>query len=97
MKNEPVINQTDYNPLPLIRASELAQFSFCQRAWWLTVAKGHQPHHQASLNQGVLTHNRHYQHVQTAQRWRYASFFLLGGGGLLLVVIIVWTLLISNL
>ncbi|MFN8454613.1 MAG: hypothetical protein U0401_08065 [Anaerolineae bacterium] len=94
MKNEPLSGQPDPHHLPVIRASELAQFSFCRRAWWLATVKGNQPKNQAALSRGVFTHNRHFQHVQTAQRWRYASVFLLSGGGLLLLAILLWQLLI---
>ncbi len=94
MKNEPAPGQADSRPAPIIRASELAQFSFCRRAWWLAAIKGHRPHNQATLAYGVTTHNRHYQQVHTAQRWRYASFFLLGGGSLLLLALVVWQLLL---
>lgn len=91
MKNEP----GDQPKVPIIRASELAQFSFCQRAWWLAVAQGYPPKNQGTLSHGVSAHNRHFQHVQTAQRWHKASVFLLGGGGLLLLAVLLWQLLIS--
>lgn len=93
MRNEPVPGQADKQHV--IRASELAQFSFCRRAWWLAAVKGHKPQNQAALSRGILTHNRHFQHVQTAQRWRYASFFLFCGGGLLLLMVLLWHILNS--
>lgn len=93
MRNEPVPGRSDNQHV--IRASELAQFSFCQRAWWLAVVKDHTPKNQVSLSRGILTHNRHFHQIQTAQRWRYASFFLLYSGGLLLVVVLLWHILNS--
>ncbi|MBE7469003.1 MAG: hypothetical protein DPW09_27090 [Anaerolineae bacterium] len=70
--------------LPLIRASELAQFSFCQRAWWLNTIKQIPPNNQAVLKHGTQIHRLHTRQVHSALRWRQASFFLLAGGGLLL-------------
>jgi hypothetical protein len=72
--------------LPLIRASELAQFSFCRRAWWLGVVKGLPSRQQATLERGIRTHRRHADQVQATIRWRQVSLFLWAGGILLLVV-----------
>lgn len=74
------------NTLPLIHASELAQFSFCQRAWWLSNVKQIPSRNQAVLKHGTQIHRLHTKQVHTALRWRQASFFLLAGGGLLLGV-----------
>jgi hypothetical protein len=79
--------------LPLIRASELAQYSFCQRAWWLGTVKGIPSQNQASLTRGVAAHNRHHQQVRAALGWRYASFFLWGSGGIALIAATAWYLL----
>jgi hypothetical protein len=76
--------------LPLIRASELTQYSFCQRAWWLSTVKQVQVNNQAALVRGTQTHRHHSRHVQAALRWRQASFFLLGEGGFLLTVAVLW-------
>lgn len=70
--------------LPLIRASELTQFSFCQRAWWLSNVKQIPGRNQAVLKHGTQIHRLHTKQVHAALRWRQASFFLLAGGGLLL-------------
>ncbi len=79
--------------LPLIRASELAQYSFCQRAWWLSTVKRIPSNNQAALTRGTQTHSDHADQVRAALRWRQASFFLFGGGGLLLIIVLVWLLL----
>lgn len=71
---------------PLIRASELAEYSFCRRAWWLNTMKGVPSHNQAALARGIQIHHRHMGDVQTASYWRKAGFFLWGGGGLLLII-----------
>jgi hypothetical protein len=76
--------------LPLIRANELTQYSFCHRAWWLGTVKQVPANNQAALARGTQTHRHHSHQVQAALRWRQASFFLLGGGGLLLTVAVLW-------
>jgi hypothetical protein len=80
------------NNLPLIRASELTQYSFCHRAWWLSTVKQVSSNHQAALIRGTRVHRDHTYQVRVAHRWRQASFFLLGGGGLLLSVALFWYL-----
>ncbi len=75
--------------LPLIRASELTQFSFCQRAWWLNTVKQIPPNNQAVLKHGTHIHHLHTRQVHAALRWRQAGFFLLVGGGLLLSVALI--------
>lgn len=66
--------------LALIRANELAQYSFCHRAWWLNTVKGIPSRNQAVLARGVQTHRRHGDEVRAALRWRRASFFFMEWG-----------------
>lgn len=79
--------------LPLIRASELNQYSFCHRAWWLGTVRRVPANNQAVLAHGIQIHRLHSHQVQVALRWRQASFFLLAGGGLLLGVALLCYLL----
>jgi hypothetical protein len=64
--------------LPLIRASELAQYSFCRRAWWLGTVKRIPSNNQTTLTRGRGIHRHHASQVRIALRWRQASFFCLG-------------------
>ena len=83
--------------LPLIRAGELARYSFCHRAWWLGTVKGIPTENRAALARGQSGHHRHLRHVQNVRRWRWGGWFLLGGGGLLLAAALVWFLLLQVL
>ncbi|MEW5960808.1 MAG: hypothetical protein AB1801_24040 [Chloroflexota bacterium] len=76
-------------PPPLIRASELAQFDFCRRAWWLGTVKGWPADNRASLKRGTAGHRFHGRQVHLAARWRRVGLLLLAGGGLLLVTAVV--------
>ena len=74
-----------------IRASELAQYSFCHRAWWLGAVKGVQPANQTAVARGVQFHERHAGKVQAALRWRYVGLALLGAGSFLLVLAVIFS------
>jgi hypothetical protein len=76
--------------LPLIRASELAQYDFCRRAWWLGTVKGLPAASQASRRRGRRKHERHGRQVRFAATWRRAGYFLVGLGGLLLIAALMW-------
>lgn len=74
-------NEADRSvPVPLIRASELAQYSFCQRAWWLGTVKGLPSRSQAALEQGAHHHRQHGRQVDLARRWQQVGLALLGSG-----------------
>jgi hypothetical protein len=93
MSVDPPAPQQTADSLPLIRASELAQYGFCQRAWWLGTVKRLPSRQQAALTRGTRTHHEHFHQVQVAVRWRQASFSLFGGGGVLLIIALIWLLL----
>jgi len=78
--------------LPLIRASELAQYSFCHRAWWLGTVKGLPSRSLAALVRGTRQHRRHERQVYAAGRWRRWGLILLGSGLLLLIGAVLWGL-----
>lgn len=74
-------NEADCSvPLPLIRASELAQYSFCRRAWWLGTVKGLPSRRQAALERGARQHRQHGRQVDQARRWQQVGLALLGSG-----------------
>ena len=86
----PEMNQTD-GPA-LVRASELSQYSFCQRAWWLGAVKKLQPTAQERLTRGTQLHQRHAAGVRLALGWRYAGLALLGAGSFLLIITVVFSM-----
>jgi hypothetical protein len=85
--NRPPGSSNDSLPeeLPLIRASELAQYSFCHRAWWLGTVKGLPSHSRTALARGTRQHERHERQVFAAGYWRRLGLILLGSGLLLLI------------
>ena len=61
----------------IVRASEIGQYSYCARAWWLNRVKGYQPTNQAALDSGTALHLSHGRAVQTYARWRRWAYLLL--------------------
>jgi hypothetical protein len=43
----------------IIRASEIAQYAFCARAWWLGRVQGYRSTNVAAMQQGTAQHRRH--------------------------------------
>jgi hypothetical protein len=68
---------------PIIRASEISQYVFCHRAWWLGTVQGYRPVNDAALSAGTRAHLQHGRTVATSQRWQRVGYALLILGGLL--------------
>lgn len=63
----------------IIRASEIAEYLFCRRAWWLTHVVGYDVRESEALASGSAYHRRHGAMVwrAAAARWlAYALVFL---------------------
>ena len=74
----------------VIRASELGQYAYCARAWWLGRVLGYRSTNLERLAAGEAAHARHGQKVMSSrrlQRWAYALLALaLLAGALFLVL-----------
>jgi hypothetical protein len=89
MMKEP--NSSSTKNRPLIRASELAHFGFCERAWWLASIKKVPAANLADRQRGQRGHDHHARQVHTARRRRQVGLLLLGGGALLFLIVVgVW-------
>jgi hypothetical protein len=58
-----------------IRASEIASYKFCQRAWWYQM-NGHPPDNQPDLDDGMEMHERHGRRVYLAGFLRVVAYAL---------------------
>ena len=56
---------------PVISASEVGRFVYCQRAWWLERVVGQEPANSEALERGRRSHHDHGRLVARASR--YAS------------------------
>jgi CRISPR/Cas system-associated exonuclease Cas4 (RecB family) len=45
--------------LPIIRASEVGEYVYCARAWWLRRVAGLEPAGHARREHGTVLHRRH--------------------------------------
>ncbi len=45
--------------MPIIRASEIGEYVYCARAWWLRRVAGVEPEGQARREHGTQLHTRH--------------------------------------
>jgi CRISPR/Cas system-associated exonuclease Cas4 (RecB family) len=74
----------------VIRASELGQYAYCARAWWLGRVLGYRPTNLERLAAGEAAHVRHGQQVvgyHRLQRWAYALLALAVLAGVLFLVL----------
>ncbi|MGQ9903777.1 MAG: hypothetical protein ACUVRU_05400 [Anaerolineae bacterium] len=61
----------------VIRASELGQYAYCARAWWLQAIRGVAPANSRDLQQGEAAHRQHGRAVWLAVVARQAAIALL--------------------
>jgi hypothetical protein len=75
---------------PIIRASEIAQYAFCARAWWLGRVKGYRSANLTAMDQGTRRHRAHGRTVQSYHLLKRVAVALLLLAGALLFA---WVLL----
>jgi hypothetical protein len=61
----------------LIRASEVGQYTYCSRAWWLGRALGYRSHNVEEMTAGAEEHDSHGRQVVSYHRWRGMAYLLL--------------------
>ncbi len=79
-------------PNRLLRASEIGQWAYCRRAWWLA-QEGHPNRNTAYLEAGERAHAVHGHSVAASHRSRSLALVLLALGALLLVAGLAFSLL----
>ncbi|HZY45444.1 MAG TPA: hypothetical protein VFF70_11910 [Anaerolineae bacterium] len=72
----------------VIRASEIGQYDFCAKAWWLNVIEGVPSENVGELQLGTQAHERHGQQVGRAGSLQQLAVVLLIAGVVLLAVFI---------
>lgn len=63
----------------IIRASEIGQYAYCARAWWLGNVMGVRPSNTQDLARGTAAHEQHGQRLALAGtlRWVALGLFVL--------------------
>lgn len=80
------MNQQD----PIIRASEISQYAYCARAWWLGRVRGYRSSNLAAMRQGTARHRTHGRAVEGYHLLRRLAVALLV---LAVVSLLVWLFL----
>ena len=79
----------------LVRASDIGQWTFCHRAWWLANVRKVEHGNPQVLQQGTDRHDAHGRQVLTAMQMRRAGMFLLLLALLLLALFVLIQLLVG--
>ena len=70
----------------IIRASEIGQYDFCAKAWWLGSIEGVSPSNIRQLQAGTAAHAEHGRQVKRASQLQIAAFILVGLGVIVLLL-----------
>lgn len=81
------VNQRD----PIIRASEVAQYAFCARSWWLQRVRGYRSSNLAAMDRGTVRHRAHGRTVEGVHLLRRLAVALLALAG---VSLLAWLILL---
>ncbi len=76
----------------VIRASEIGEYLYCHRAWWLGRVKGVENANRAQLDAGVERHRSHGQQVRWAEKLQRAALVLAVAAALIAVALAVLAL-----
>ncbi len=60
----------------VIRASEIGEYIYCHRAWWLGRVQGVENANRAQLDAGIVRHRAHGQLVRRAEALTRAAVIL---------------------
>ena len=84
----PQTTQRDDRYPRFIRASELARWAYCHRAWWLEYVRGYAPMNLEALAKGRAFHEQHGRSRAWADYYRrMALWMLFGAVGLFLMLL----------
>ena len=72
----------------VIRASEIGQYDFCARAWWLNVVQGVPSENVREMQIGTQAHEQHGQRVSRAGVMQQVAVVLVLVGIVLLAIMI---------
>jgi CRISPR/Cas system-associated exonuclease Cas4 (RecB family) len=76
----------------IIRASEVSQYAYCARAWWLGQVLGYRSANLAAMQRGTAQHRAHGRRVVSFHRLRRVAVVLLLLAGVALAVWLLVTL-----
>jgi hypothetical protein len=80
---------SERRPVPVIAASELGQYAYCARSWWLGRVKGYASAHWQEMAEGQAAHQAHGRVVVRYHLLRRLAIVLLVSAALLAVASII--------
>ncbi len=63
---------------PIVRASELGEYEYCARSWWLHHVAGWETAYPERLERGTQAHAAHGRTVAASQRWLMVGLLCIG-------------------
>lgn len=76
MTSAPELNKLEHMSYKWIRASEVSDYLYCNRAWWLKRARGMRPRETQALRRGTRYHQQHGRTVRRASWLRGVAYVL---------------------
>lgn len=73
----------------IVRASEIGQYVYCARAWWLGSVLGYESANVQAMESGLAAHRVHGQAVEAYQRRRRLASALLALAFLVAIALII--------
>lgn len=70
----------------IIRASEIGQYDFCAKAWWLGSIEGIQTSNIRELQAGTAAHEQHGRQIRRATQMQVAALVLVALGVIVLLL-----------
>jgi len=61
-----VADDDSISSLRVVRASEIGEYAYCARAWWLRNVRGVQSAHRELMREGTRRHRHHARQVSTS-------------------------------
>lgn len=77
---------SDEHSMPVIRASELGQYVYCARSWWLEHVEGYPSAHVEEMADGQVAHQAHGRAVVRYYRLQRLAYALLLSAALVATV-----------
>lgn len=73
--------------LPIIRASEIGEYVYCARAWWLRRVAGLEPAGRERREHGTVLHRRHGRAVTGSRSLLFVAVVLVIAAIVLMLVV----------
>jgi CRISPR/Cas system-associated exonuclease Cas4 (RecB family) len=71
----------------IIRASEIAQYAYCARAWWFHRVKGWASANVSQMEAGEIAHRAHGRTVMSYHHLRALGYMLLAAAVILIALV----------